>query len=123
MIRAVLFGVLVSAPAANAAEDDWISDFSNQVSACWSTGAMSDRAQSTTIVMAFDMRPDRRPDTGSMEMLSFDGGDAGHAAEVFRSARFAVIRCAGDGYALPADQYEFWHRIEMTIDPMQMEQG
>jgi len=119
MIRMFFLGLMLSATPA-IADDDWVIGFLTQVSACWSPGVMSTEAYNTSIVMAFEMRPDKHPIASSLRLSSFDGGTAEHATEVFDRARRAILRCSGFGYDLPEDQYELWQSIEITFDPRQM---
>ena len=99
------------------------SGFLRQIGNCWNTGTLSTGAQSTIIVMVFDMTPDGRPVSGSVQMTSFSGGSAADAEAAFQTARRALLRCTGDaGYNLPRDQYALWSRVELTVDPTQMRQ-
>ncbi len=96
--------------------------FLRQVGNCWNTGTLSTGAQSTIIVMTFDMTPDGRPVTDSVRLGSFTGGSAADADAAYQTARRALIRCTGEGYDLPAEQYEQWRQVELTVDPTQMRQ-
>jgi hypothetical protein len=44
------------------------------VQACWNVGALSTEALGTTVVVAFDMARDGRPEQGTMRLLEFSGG-------------------------------------------------
>jgi hypothetical protein len=94
--------------------------FLRQIGGCWNVGSMSTAAQSTIIVMTFDMSQDGKPVSGSESLESFSGGDATDADVVFRTARSALFRCVRDGYELPREQYAQWQRVELTVDPTQM---
>ncbi|MBU2991977.1 cell envelope biogenesis protein TolA [Octadecabacter sp. 1_MG-2023] len=99
------------------------SGFLRQVGGCWNTGALSTGAQNTIIDMVFDMTPDGRPVTGSIQLDGFSGGNATDADAAFQAARRALIRCTGDsGYDLPQDQYDQWQRVVLTVDPTAMRQ-
>ena len=90
------------------------------MSSCWNVGSLSTEALRTTVVVAVTMAQDGRPDTNSIRMLSSSGGDGASARQAFEAARRAIIRCAGDGYDLPAEKYSHWREIEMTFNPAQM---
>lgn len=98
------------------------SGFLRQVGNCWNTGTLSTGAQNTIIVMSFDMTPDGRPVSDSIRLGSFSGGSAADADAAFQTARRALLRCTGEGYDLPQDQYELWSRVELTVDPTAMRQ-
>lgn len=97
--------------------------FLRQVGNCWNTGTLSTGAQSTVIVMAFEMTPDGRPVANSIRLESYSGGSAADAQAAFGAARRALIRCTGDrGYGLPPEQYEMWRQVELVVDPTHMRQ-
>ena len=98
------------------------SGFLRQIGNCWNTGTLSTGAQNTIIVMVFDMTPDGRPVSDSVRLSSFNGGTSTDADAAFQTARRALIRCTGEGYDLPRDQYDLWQRVELTVDPTQMRQ-
>lgn len=99
------------------------SGFLRQIGTCWNTGTLSTGAQNTIIEMAFEMTPDGRPVSGSVQLESFTGGSASDADAAFQTARRALLRCAGDsGYDLPRDQYAQWQRVVLTVDPTTMRQ-
>jgi len=99
------------------------SGFLRQIGNCWNTGTLSTGAQNTIIDMIFDMTPDGRPVSGSVQLDGYSGGSASDADAAFQTARRALLRCAGDsGYDLPRDQYDQWSRIILTVDPTSMRQ-
>jgi hypothetical protein len=90
------------------------------VQQCWNVGSLSTDALQTTVVVAVSMSRDGRPDTGSIRMLSFDGGSQAAAQQAYEAARRAIIRCGANGFALPADKYDQWRDIEMVFNPERM---
>lgn len=99
------------------------SGFLRQVGNCWNTGTLSTGAQNTIIDMIFDMTPDGRPISSSVQLDGYSGGSAADAEAAFQTARRALLRCSGDtGYDLPRDQYEQWQRVILTVDPTSMRQ-
>lgn len=96
--------------------------FLRQIGNCWNTGSLSTGAQSTIIIMGFDMTPEGRPVSDTIRLLSFTGGGQNDADAAFQTARRALIRCTDDGYDLPREQYDLWKRVELTVDPTQMRQ-
>jgi hypothetical protein len=98
--------------------------FLREVGACWNLGAASTSALRTKVTIRFDLAPDGTIIQGSMEMVGYDGGDAGAAQIAYRTARSAIFRCqkrdGRAGYTLPRDQYEQWKTIELTFNPDKM---
>ena len=90
------------------------------VSDCWNTGSLSSEALRTTVVVAVSMARDGKPDTGSIRMLSFEGGNSAAAERAYAAARRAIIRCGASGYQLPSEKYAQWQSIEMTFNPEKM---
>ncbi|WP_299724391.1 energy transducer TonB [uncultured Tateyamaria sp.] len=90
------------------------------VSSCWNVGSLSTEALGTTVVVVVDMTPDGKPVNSSIRLASSSGGSESAANQAFGAARRAIIRCAGDGYGLPADKYGQWKEIEMTFNPERM---
>jgi len=90
------------------------------VSSCWNVGSLSTEALGTTVVVKVDMTPDGKPVNSSIRLASSSGGSAGAAKQAFEAARRAIIRCARDGYGLPAEKYGQWKEIEMTFNPERM---
>lgn len=90
------------------------------VAQCWNLGSSSSAALATTVVVGVRMTRDGRPETGSIRMLSYEGGDQGAAKTAYDAARRAIIRCGVDGYKLPPEKYDQWRDIEMTFNPERM---
>ncbi|MEJ6392461.1 energy transducer TonB [Gymnodinialimonas sp. 2305UL16-5] len=87
------------------------------VQSCWNVGALSTEALGTTVVIAFDMARDGRPDAGSIQMIEFSNGSDAAARQAFEAARRAVIRCGVNGYDLPAESYDRWAQVELVFNP------
>jgi hypothetical protein len=87
------------------------------VQACWNVGALSTEALGTTVVVAFDMARDGRPDQGTMRLLEFSGGSEAAAQQAYEAARRAVIRCGVNGYDLPEESYDRWRQVELVFNP------
>jgi len=90
------------------------------VSRCWNVGSLSSAALATTVVVGVSMKPDGKPDTASIRLLSSSGGDDLAARQAFEAARRAIIRCGAAGYKLPPEKYGHWRDIEMTFNPERM---
>jgi hypothetical protein len=90
------------------------------VQQCWNVGSLSTDALRTTVVVAVSMSRDGRPDTGSIRMLSFEGGSQAAAQQAYEAARRAIIRCGANGFALPPEKYDQWRDIEMVFNPERM---
>jgi len=87
------------------------------VSTCWNVGSLSSEALRTTVVVSVAVGQDKKPDTGSIRMLSFSGGSESAAAQAFQAARRAIIRCGARGFDLPDDKYGRWRDMELTFNP------
>lgn len=90
------------------------------VSNCWNVGSLSTDALRTTVVVGVSLGQDGKPDTGSIRMLSSEGGSQAAAKQAFEAARRAIIRCGARGYDLPPEKYAQWRDIEMTFNPERM---
>jgi hypothetical protein len=90
------------------------------VQQCWNVGSLSTDALQTTVVVTVNMTRDARPETGSIRMLSFEGGSESSAGQAYEAARRAIIRCGAKGYNLPVDKYAQWQTIEMSFNPEKM---
>ncbi len=87
------------------------------VQACWNVGALSTEALGTTVVVAFDMARDGRPETGTLRLLEFSGGSEAAAQQAYEAARRAIIRCGVNGYDLPEESYDRWQQVELVFNP------
>lgn len=90
------------------------------VQRCWNVGSLSSEALNTTVVLSVTMNRNGRPESGSIRMLSSEGGSASAARQAFEAARRAVIRCGATGYNLPTEKFARWQEIEMTFNPERM---
>ena len=99
--------------------------FLRQIGNCWNVGSASTGAMQTKVTVAFSMTEDGRVDTGSIRMLSFEGGSQSDADVAYRMARSALVRCQNDGgrsgYDLPDDKYDQWRNVELTFNPENMQ--
>jgi hypothetical protein len=87
------------------------------VQACWNVGALSTEALGTTVVVAFDMARDGRPEQAPCACLEFSGGSEAAAQQAYEAARRAVIRCGVNGYDLPEESYDRWRQVELVFNP------
>lgn len=84
---------------------------------CWNVGALSTDALMVTVTVAFSMTPSAMPEPGTIRVVSASGGSEAAVAQAFETARRAIIRCAGDGYGLPREQFDAWRDIEIIFNP------
>ena len=87
---------------------------------CWNVGSLSTEALNTTVIVAVSMAETAKPVSGSVRMLSFEGGSAAAAKQAFEAARRAILRCGAKGFDLPVEKYGQWKEIEMTFNPERM---
>ncbi|MCC5990991.1 MAG: cell envelope biogenesis protein TolA [Rhodobacteraceae bacterium] len=84
---------------------------------CWNIGALSTDALQVTVTLGFSMTPSAMPEAGTIRVIEASGGSEAAVSQAFEAARRAIIRCAGDGYGLPPEQYDAWRDIEITFNP------
>ncbi len=94
----------------------WSGAFRDAMARCWNVGGLSPGAAVTRIIVGVEFLPDGRPVEGSLRLVAFENGDQAQADEAFAAASRAIMRCAGDGYDLPADQYQIWQKMEINFD-------
>ena len=87
------------------------------VQACWNVGALSMEALRTTVIVGLSVKPDGKPDSASIRMVSSSGGGDAAAGQAFEAARRAIIRCGSKGFPLPPEKYETWKELELVFDP------
>ena len=94
--------------------------FLRQIGLCWNVGNAGTDVLNTVVAVGFSMTQDGKPDSNSLRLVSFTGGTQASADIAYQIARRAVIRCTGEGYDLPSDQFETWRNIELTFNPERM---
>lgn len=107
----------VSAPAGPPLSQGVRDGFRVAVSSCWNVGSLSTEALGTTVVVAFDMTPDARPEAGTIQLIEFSGGSEAAALQAYEAARRAIIRCGSNGYGLPEESYGRWQQVELVFNP------
>jgi len=84
---------------------------------CWNIVSLSTEALQVTVTVGFSMTPSAMPEQGTIRVVGASGGSEAAVNQAFEVARRAIIRCAGDGYGLPTEQYDAWRDIEITFNP------
>lgn len=84
------------------------------VNQCWNLGAVSTDATRTVITVTVTFSPDGKPQ--NVELVSSDGPSDQAVQTAFGAARRAILRCAKDGYPLPAEKYETWKVMDMVFE-------
>ncbi len=87
------------------------------VTRCWQIDTGPD---AVTVVLGVSMNPDGTPVTGSVRLISAEGGTEAGQQMAFEKAKRAVLFCGKGGYPLPPEKYEQWKNIEMVFDPKSM---
>lgn len=90
------------------------------VGQCWNFTALSTDAAKVTVVVGMTMSADGMP--SNVRLVKQSGGSDAAAQQAFETARRAILRCAGNGYSLPAEKFDQWHEVEMTFNPERMRQ-
>lgn len=110
-------GVAASGPPLTSGEKDALVVAVKQ---CWNVGALSTDALRTVVTVGVTMGQDGVPDSGSIRMIGYEGGDETAAQQAFEAGRRAIVRCARGGYPLPAEKYDQWREIEIVFNPENM---
>lgn len=106
-----------SGPPLTGSEED---GFRVAVGRCWNFAALSTEAAKVTVVVSMSMTADGKPVSSSLRLANYTGGGEDAAGQAYETARRAILRCAGEGYPLPAEKYDQWREIEMTFNPERM---
>ena len=91
-------------------------NFRNAVQACWIVDEGS-LVSKVTVTVAMSMTPDGKVKSGSLRLVSGEGGSDRAKKIAFEAARRAILRCQKQGYELPKDKYEYWKEMQMTFRP------
>ena len=109
---------LPEGPPMTAGEKDGVR---SAINACWNIGSLSTAAQRVKLVIRVEMNEDGTPITPSIEMTSYEEGDAAAAQQAFEAAKRAVVRgvkgCGGKpGFELDPAKYNTWNVMNLTFD-------
>jgi hypothetical protein len=83
---------------------------------CWNVGALGTDALRVSVVVAFTMDRDGKPQGSSIRMIGAEGGTGDAVKRAYETARRAIIRCGAKGYGLPIDKYDQWQEVEVTFN-------
>jgi hypothetical protein len=89
------------------------------INRCWNVGSLSTAATRVTVRLRVEMSPEGKPT--SIELASFEGGDAAAAQQAFETARRAVNRsltgCSGGApMQLDPEKYGEWNVMNLNFD-------
>lgn len=96
-----------------------LSGFRLGIQKCWNVGALGTDALRVTVIVAFTMNRDGKPQTGSVRMIGAQGGSGDSVDRAYEAARRAIIRCGSSGFELPAEKYDQWQEVEVTFNASQ----
>ncbi|MFV0299662.1 MAG: hypothetical protein ACK5IP_02055 [Paracoccus sp. (in: a-proteobacteria)] len=118
---ALALGLMASGAGAEVGADlttEEIAGFREAVLACWSVPPRSPEAR-IAVTLAFAMDRAGRPRAETIRLTGQKGGaSSAEIALAFDNARHALLRCGGEGYALPVEKYENWKNIVMEFVPL-----
>lgn len=104
--------------------DSQTASFLRQIGSCWTLGAISTAAMSTSVTVQFSMDTGGVLDTGSIRMTAFAGGSAADADIIYRAAKSALVRCrtadGRTGYDVPEEQFQTRRDLQLIFDPSDM---
>ena len=91
------------------------------INKCWNVSPISNAAQRVKLTLRIEMNEDGTPNSKSITMTNYSGGDDAAAAAAFDAARRAVIRgetgCGGKpGYDLDPAKYSEWNVMNLAFD-------
>ncbi|MBU2991978.1 hypothetical protein Q4555_14835 [Octadecabacter sp. 1_MG-2023] len=92
--------------------------FIHDVSQCWNITQADDPWP--VIEINFELTREGVPLPDSFVMTEASAASETATQAAFASARRAVLRCGMDGYDLPAEHFELWQHVAMTVDPTQI---
>lgn len=78
---------------------------------------LSEDALNTKVKVTVSIDTNGRPISDSIRLIESSGGNEESAEEVFEAIRRGVIRCGAYGFDFPADRYEDWKTMEITLRP------
>lgn len=89
------------------------------VQRCWvvDPGSLS---ANVTVTVGFELARNGTVQAGSIRLLDSTGGQGAAIDTAYNAARRAILRCQGEGYALPAEKYDHWKEVEITFNPNEM---
>jgi hypothetical protein len=90
--------------------------FTLGIQRCWNVGALGTDALAVSVVVAFTMDRDGKPQGNSIRMIASEGGAGDAVTRAYEAARRAIIRCGASGYGLPAEKYDQWQEVEVTFN-------
>ena len=97
----------------------WPTGFRAAVAKCWNLDSLSKAARQGEVTLRVEFDRQGLPDADLMQIVGPSDTPDAARDELFASARRALMRCAGDGYDLPADRYALWKVMELTFSPSQ----
>ena len=90
------------------------------VKQCWNVGALSTDALRTVVTVGVTIGQDGKPDSGSIRMIGYEGGDDASARQAYEAGRRAIMRCGAKGFPLPPEKYDQWREVEIVFNPEKM---
>lgn len=88
------------------------------IAACWVVDPDSAGA-TVAVTVAFSLDRSGRVD-GEIDLVAHSSASVLDRDMAFAAARRAILRCQGDGFALIAQEYDTWKRVNMTFDPAEL---
>ena len=106
---------LIAAPAA-VAVPGWHDDVRAAIGACLNVAALPARAFPSSVTVALSLTQRGVPIIDTIRMIGQSGGTQQTAAQLYESARRAILRCGSGGLPLPLDRYDQWREMELVFD-------
>ena len=92
--------------AASLQNPEVIEILAENIATCWNIGALSNEARDTSVTVRFELDTNGRPVADSIRQILADGGSQETEAQVFETARRAILRCGAEGFNLPINKYQ-----------------
>lgn len=107
----LVLAIVMSATVAKAQETDIGRIMRKAIQVCWNVGTNNP----VSVTVAFHLDIQGRV-VGDTRLVESEGGTVADTDAAYESARRAILRCQGDGYALPSSDYETWQSVQITFD-------
>ena len=91
------------------------------VEKCFNISNVALSVKEASVLINFSLKENGRPETSSIELMSFNGGNIDDTEKLFGAARRAIIRCGILGYNLPKDKYHAWKNVEAKFNSKGMQ--
>jgi hypothetical protein len=109
-------GIVLLALAAPVSAQDASDVLRTAISNCWVVEPESEAAN-VVVEVAFGLTVEGKVVNDAVTLVRSSDAPAEAVEMAFQSARRAILRCQGAGFALPVETYQEWRDVVITFDP------